>query len=151
MGFFENIPEGKLVMDLGKPHVTVLPQFVFPDERVEEFKDEIRRMTGMRGFRPFHITPGEEELFTSLAGEKVNVRKVKERFDEVERYHYSAVQIVELCGGEMISPWIKDKFSAHITEWENPEETVITALSLIHHRQGFGEDVHNVLTVKLAW
>lgn len=148
IGYFEKIPNGKLPMS-NEPHVTLLPQFMLPDEKIVEFGHKLQLMTREQDFHSFNIIPGEKEQFTSLLGEKVEVTKVKEHSNEIERYHEHAVQIVEQCNGENVSPWVRNKFSAHVTGWEHPEQKTITTLSLIHHREGFGNDVHNILTIEL--
>ncbi len=91
-------------------HMTILPWFKLSQVRREGFFESIEEMCERS--HPFAIVGGERALFGP--GKDIAVRRVIS--DDVVSFHFKILQEAEKSGAETNSPFIKDKFSAHITD-----------------------------------
>ena len=139
---------GEVELDLGRAHLTVLPNFSVPDENLPQLRRLFHSIVNW--FPTFSIVPG----IAMELGEAVKVPVVlvagKEDPTILQELHCSLAAAVQRTSGYFRDPeFVEEGFLPHVSHWASPEETRLQDLTLTAHTEGFGQGVRNLANYRL--
>lgn len=121
-------------------HLTLLPCFGLRDSNLPIFRRGLAAVA--RWFPPLALVPtGQATLGTDIPVRVSLVDPHHEAPYSLACLHGSVLALVEELGGAFRDPFVGPAYKPHVSHWAGECEALIDSMSLVWHREAFGEDV----------